>query len=58
MKVKLKEGDTYVEVDTELSNEIIDTYEKEISTKKEENLENTIEIKLNMENNNESTGNR
>lgn len=58
MKVKLKEGDTYVEVDTELSNEIIDTYEKEINTKKDENLENTIEIKLNMENNNESTGNR
>ncbi len=57
MKVKLKEGNAYIEVDTELSDEIIDTFEKEVNVKRDEDLEKTIEIKLNTEKNNETDGN-
>ena len=55
MKVQLKEGNKFIEVDTELSNEIIDTYEKQIDKTKED-LEKTIELK--MDNTNETDGNR
>lgn len=55
MKIKLKEKDSYIEVDTELSNEVIDTYEREITIKKDEDLEDTIEFELNTEKNDETS---
>lgn len=44
MKVRLKSGDEYIEVDTELSSEMIDTLDK----LDDRDLEDTLELKLNL----------
>lgn len=59
MIVRLKEGNNYIEVDTDFSDEIVDTFEKENNitenNKGTHEIENTIEI--NLEKKNEINGN-
>ena len=58
MKVKLKEGDLYVEVDTELSDDDVDILEKKKKISEEEDLEKTVEMELEAEKKNEVDENR
>lgn len=52
MKVKLKNGDSFIEVDTD------DIEEKESLIEEKNNLEDTIELNLDMEEYHETNGNR
>ncbi len=54
MKVRLKNGDSFIEVDTENNENIEETYNEEL---KENKIEDTIELKLNLEETNETDGN-
>ena len=54
MKVQLKNGDSFIEVDTENNENIEEKFNEE---PKENNLEDTIELKLNREENYETNGN-
>ena len=45
MIIKMKRGEEYIDVDTELSTEEIDTFEK----KDDRDLEDTLELKLDIE---------
>ncbi len=55
MKVKLKNGDSFIEVDTDISDDI---EEKESFIEERNNLDDTIELKLDMEEYNETDGSK
>ena len=48
MIVKLKEGDSLVEVDTEFTDDMIDTFDNELNSAENNDLEDTIDIKKMM----------
>ena len=54
MIVKLKEGDSLVEVDTEFTDDMIDTFDNELNSAENDDLEDTIDIKMMMEKDNAS----
>ena len=54
MIVKLKEGDSLVEVDTEFTDDMIDTFDNELNSAENNDLEDTIDIKMMMEKDNAS----
>ena len=54
MIIKLKEGDSFIEVDTEFTDDMIDTFDNELNSAENNDLEDTIDIKMMMEKDNAS----